>query len=388
MNVLLLSEIYPPQTGGSGRWLYEIYRRMPPDSVIVAAGKHPLAERYDRQSGIRTVRLPLHLDKWGILGLQSATQYWRLTTRIRNLIRKHECRELHVARCLHEGFVAWILKSVYRIPYVVYVHGEETRTSATSRELTWMTNRAYGSAKYLVANSHNTARILQEEWGVSPSRIRVLHPGVDTSRFIPTAASDQIRQKLGWHGRSVILTVGRLQIRKGHDMLIRTLPGIRQYIPDVLDAVAGDGEERGRLEALADELDVKDNVQFLGELTDDQLVECYQQCDVFALPNREVDGDFEGFGMVLVEAQACGKPVVAGDSGGTHETMDVGKTGLVGNCNSPAFLEEALMALLRDQSRRVSMGISGREWVLRHFDWPSLAKQAEEIFGIENVGAK
>ena len=388
MTRLLLSEVFPPQTGGSGRWLYEIYRRMPHESVVVAAGEHRLAEQFDRQSGIPTVRLPLHLDQWGVFGLKGITQYWRLAARIRDLIRNHECRELHVARCLPEGFVAWILRSVYRIPYIVYVHGEETRTSATSRELTWMTRRAFGDAKYLVANSHNTARILQEEWGVSPSRIRVLHPGVDASRFVPAAASEQVRRGLGWHGRSVVLTVGRLQIRKGHDMLIRALPKIRQRVPDVLYALVGDGEERGRLEALVDELGVKGNVQFLGELADDQLVECYQQCDVFALPNREVNGDFEGFGMVLVEAQACGKPVIAGASGGTDETMDVGKTGLIGDCSSPAFLEETITALLIDATLRVSMGVSGRDWIVRHFNWTSLAKQAAEVFEIETVGAE
>jgi phosphatidylinositol alpha-1,6-mannosyltransferase len=89
------------------------------------------------------------------------------------------------------------------------------------------------------------------------------------------------------------------------------------------------------LERLVVENGVSDTVQFLGELPDERLIECYQQCDLFVLPNREVDGDFEGFGMVLLEAQACGKPVIAGDSGGTAETMVPGVTGLIADCTSP-----------------------------------------------------
>lgn len=383
MTLLLISEVFPPQTGGSGRWLYEIYRRMPSHGVAVAAGEHPLAEPFDRQSGIRTERLPLHMTEWGVFGPRGMIRYWRISRGLRNLIRKYACRELHVARCLPEGFLAWILRSIYRIPYVVYVHGEETRTSASSRELTWMTRRAYGGAKYLVANSHNTSKILQEEWNVPPSRIRVLHPGVDAARFAPVATSESVRRTLGWNGRSVVLTVGRLQIRKGHDMLIRALPKIRQSVPNVLYAVAGDGDERSRLEALSCELDVRDNVQFLGPLADEQLIQCFQQCDVFALPNREVSGDFEGFGMVLVEAQACGKPVVAGKSGGTIETMDVGRTGLIGDCDSPAFLETALAELLLDANRRILMGNCGREWALKRFDWEALAKKAAAVFDAE-----
>jgi phosphatidylinositol alpha-1,6-mannosyltransferase len=144
--------------------------------------------------------------------------------------------------------------------------------------------------------------------------------------------------------------------------------------------VVGEGEERARLEALADQLGVRENIQFLGEVNDESLVECYQQCDVFVLPNREINGDFEGFGMVLVEAQACGKPVVAGASGGTRETMNVGMTGLIGDCSNPAFLVSTIIELLLDPNRRVSMGVSGRDWVLQHFDWPRLAKQAAQVF--------
>jgi phosphatidylinositol alpha-1,6-mannosyltransferase len=383
---LLVSEIFPPQHGGSGRWLYEVYHRMPAGSVVVAVGEHGLAKEFDAHSGVTTERVPLHLDKWGAFGFRGIAQYWRLAARIRALVRKHKSNELHVARCLPEGFAAWLLRTIYGNPYVVYVHGEETRTCATSRELSWMTRRVYGGAKFLVANSQNTARILREEWGISQSRIRVLHPGVDAQKFVPAAPNEQIRRELGWNGRPVVLTVGRLQIRKGHDMLIRALPRIRQQIPNLLYAIVGDGEERKRLQGLVDELGLSENVMFHKEITDELLIACYQQCDIFALPNREVNGDFEGFGMVLVEAQACGKAVIAGISGGTRETMNIDETGLIGDCSTPDFLAEAVPKLLRDKTRLLAMGEAGRKWVVKHFDWTSLVEQAAEMLGIEMNG--
>ena len=121
-------------------------------------------------------------------------------------------------------------------------------------------------------------------------------------------------------------------------------------------------------------------------ITDEQLIACYQQCDIFALPNREVNGDFEGFGMVLVEAQACGKAVIAGASGGTRETMDIGETGLIGNCSTPDFLAKAVPELLHDNASLLAIGEAGRNWVLKHFDWTSLAEQAARILGIEGNG--
>jgi phosphatidylinositol alpha-1,6-mannosyltransferase len=184
----------------------------------------------------------------------------------------------------------------------------------------------------------------------------------------------------------VVLTVGRLQRRKGHDHLIRALAGIRKRVPDVLYAIVGDGEELSALQRLARHEGVADSVQFLGKLDDATMVHCYQQADVFALPNREVEGDIEGFGIVLLEAQACGRAVVAGMSGGTGETMRVGETGEIVDCSRVEPIVEILSELLTDSERRDRMGEAGRAWVVGKFDWSVLCRQAEHIFA-ETLGA-
>src|SRR5207247_1614112 len=184
----------------------------------------------------------------------------------------------------------------------------------------------------------------------------------------------------GWGQRPVILTVGRLQKRKGQDTMIRALHAVRRAQPQVLYAVVGDGEERASLEALVQSEGLTEHVQFLGEVNDARLLTCYRACDLFALPNRQEGKDIEGFGMVLLEAQACGKAVVAGDSGGTAETMRIPETGRVVCCDGPDALAAVVADLLADRPLLERMGRAAREWVVNQFDWSALCGRAERLF--------
>jgi phosphatidylinositol alpha-1,6-mannosyltransferase len=376
----LVSDIFPPKTGGSGRWFWEVYRRLPRTSYATAAGEDPRQEDFDRTHDLRVVRLPLTLRAWGIVSVEGLRGYARAIRRLHRLIAQERIEMVHCGRCLPEGVMGLALRLWTGVSYACYVHGEDVGTAHYSREHRWLADRVLRGASFLIANSRNTERILTEDWGVPRDRIRLLHPGVDTGRFVPAAPDRSLRAALGWGQRPVVLTVGRLQLRKGHDQMIRTLPAIREAVPGVLYAIAGDGEERPRLEDLVARQGLDSHVRFLGEIDDDRLVECYQQCDLFVLPNRQVGRDIEGFGMVLLEAQACGKPVVAGASGGTAETMRIAETGLVVPCDGPDELAAVVVELLADPDRRARMGAAARAWVVERFDWESLSRQAEVLF--------
>jgi len=381
VKTLLLTEIFPPRTGGSGRWFWEIYRRMPREQVLVCCGEHPQQEAFDCGHDLHVVRLPLHMPAWGIRSVAGLRGYMRLLRQVRRLVRRHGVERIHCARMLPEGWVAWLMKRLFGVPYTVYVHGEETSYGVLSRELGWMMRRVLAGASRVIANSRNTASILQRHWSVAPGSIHILHPGVDTQRFVPAQPDAQVRRGLGWEDRTVVLTVGRLQKRKGYDQMIRALPELSQAVPAVLYTIVGEGEERPGLEQLAARCGVADRVQFFGEVDEARLIECYQQCDLFVLPNREIDGDIEGFGMVLLEAQACGTPVVAGDSGGTAETMRVPETGCVIDCTAPDELVRTLAAWLPDQGLLAEKGRAARVWVEANFAWPALSRQAAKLFG-------
>jgi phosphatidylinositol alpha-1,6-mannosyltransferase len=388
MGILLLSRIFPPKTGGSGRWLWEIYGRLPREDVIVAAGEDPRQQEFDQTHDRNIVRVPFSMDQWGLRSLAGLRGYLRAFQAVRPLVRQQHIDSIHCACCLPEGWIALLLKARYRIPYMCYVHGEDVNCVESSRELGWMVRQVLKGASFTIANSQNSAQLLSQRWNVPEQRICVMTPGVDTARFVPAEPCRQQRAMLGWSERKVVLTVGRLQRRKGQDMMIRALPAIRRAVPNVLYVIVGDGEDRRRLEQLAVQEGVPEYVQFRGEPDDDELIRCYQQCDLFALPNRQVGQDIEGFGMVLVEAQACGTPVVAGASGGTAETMQIPATGRIVNCEQPHELAEIVIQLLADDSQRAAMSASARSWAVQRFDWEALSKQAVEIFenGFEGTG--
>jgi phosphatidyl-myo-inositol dimannoside synthase len=376
---LLISEVFPPRTGGSGRWFWEIYRRLPREQYFVAPGECQTSTQDIDKHPMIVGRLPLSLPEWGLRKLQGLRGYWRAWRATANVVKANRIDRLHCGRMLPEGWIAWLLKKSHGLSYVCYVHGEETSYGVHSRELGWMMRRVLCGADLLIANSQNTASILRGDWSVPEEKLRVLHPGVDTDQFTPADRNSELRQELGWGERSVILTVGRLQMRKGHDVLLQAMPAIIKQVPDALYVIVGEGEERPRLERIIAELRLESYVQMVGEMQDLPLVKAYQQCDLFVLPNRDVDGDIEGFGMVLLEAQACGRPVIAGDSGGTAETMQVGTSGLVLDCTSPDALERAIPELLLDLQRRMAMGSAGRHWTETHFAWPALTLAATEL---------
>jgi phosphatidylinositol alpha-1,6-mannosyltransferase len=121
-------------------------------------------------------------------------------------------------------------------------------------------------------------------------------------------------------------------------------------------------------------------VQFRGVASDEELLECYQQCDLFALPNRQVGWDFEGFGIVLLEAQACGRPVVTGISGGTVEAIDAGRSGLAVDCADPDELCAAVSTVLSDGALAARMGEHGRRWTCDRFEWSVSVGTAMQSF--------
>jgi phosphatidyl-myo-inositol dimannoside synthase len=380
VSLLLLTEVFPPRVGGSGRWLWELYRRLPDLDVFVAAGETTGSAAFDARSPLATTRLPLYFSNWGLWSAAGATHYARASLGLFRLVFSRRPDVIHCGKSLPEGLLALWVRRTLGIPYCCYAHGEELTLAETTRELRRLNARVLAGAAKVFANSHHTGQLLTDEWAVPHDRVVVMHPGVDTTRFVPAPPNDAIRQELGWLGRRVVLTVGALQKRKGQDTMIRALPAIAARIPDTLYVVVGEGWERPYLDELVTSLGVSHLVQFRGVPADDELVRIYQQCDLFVLPNRKVGWDFEGFGIVLLEAQACGKAVIAGRSGGTMDAVDESRTGDIVQCDSPEPLAEAVCRLLEDDDRREAFGQAGRSRAVEKFDWNVLAGEARERF--------
>ncbi len=238
--------------------------------------------------------------------------------------------------------------------------------------------RVYRNAATNIVNSRNTGRLL-EALGVPAERIHVAYPGVDATRFRPDIEGSDIRRRFAAQGETVLLSVGRLQRRKGHDLAIRAISRLDRSAP-VQYLIAGDGDERQRLEALARERGVAERVHFLGEVRAADLPRYYAACDIFLLPNRiDTDGDIEGFGIVFLEAASTERPAIGGRSGGVPEAIADGETGVLVSGTDEEELTSAIQRLAASESLRRAMGTAGRQRVRREFTWERAAETVRAI---------
>jgi phosphatidyl-myo-inositol dimannoside synthase len=288
-------------------------------------------------------------------------------------------RVIQLSTC-SEGYLGLHLQRWFGLPFVVYAHGNEILTAIDSD---WEKPRlALKKAACVLANSRFTASLLQTA-GVAPEAIEVIPLGCDIDRFQPRSPDAGLRRRLlGDRARGpVILTVGNLVERKGHDMVIRSLPAVCQRVPDATYLIVGAGPFKERLQALAAELGVQDRIVFAGKVLDDELVDIYAICDVFAMPSRArlASHDVEGFGLVYLEAGACAKPVVAGRSGGIGDAVVDGLTGLIVDPFDAREIGQALIRLLTDGELRDRLGRQGRDRVEKEYTWSIVGARVQRI---------
>ena len=349
-GIVLLSELFPPAIGGSAVLFGEIYSRMRDIPVTVIT------------DGVRMVECGL-----GVGSPRALRRTLKLALELR--LKARGAAMIHCGRALPEGVAAWLCRRSGGPPYACWAHGEDIAMALTSRELTWLMRKVYGGADVVFANSVNTRRML-EELGIPRERLEIVYPGVDTQRFRPDIDASELRRRLAPNGETVLLSVGRLQTRKGHDLMIQAVRLLTQeQHRSVRYVIVGNGDDRARLEALVDECGVRESVTFADEVPAEMLPQYFAACDIFVLPNRIEQGDVEGFGIVFLEAAASAKPSIGGRSGGVPEAVADGVSGLLVSGTDAAELAATIARLMDSESLRRSLGEAGRARAVREFTW-------------------
>jgi phosphatidylinositol alpha-1,6-mannosyltransferase len=386
MTTLLLAHDFPPMGGGIARLHGELALRYPRGELIVSTPADRDAPEVDGTFGAVIDRLPI-----GARVTKTLPGLLLWSRRAASLARQHRVRFVHCGNVKPAGYPArWVFERL-QIPYSLFLYGGDLLSEQHKiRHSTFKRRTAraiFGGAAVLVAISawtRDLALTILGDLGLDGhgQRLRVVPLGTDPDRFRPGVHSVDLRarfelpdDKTRW-----LLTVARLDRHKGVDTVIRALPAVVARFPDVHYAVAGSGAEREALEKLAHKTGVADRVRFLGGVSERDLPALYNLASVYVGASRIANRiGVEGFGISLVEASACGLPVVAGNSGGIPDAVRDGETGFLVPPEDPAALGDAIARLLGDRDLSHRIGAAGRRAVETYYNWDRVVRDLRAI---------
>ncbi len=382
--MLFISDNFPPVVGGSST-VYDQICKHNAESVVGLSSKvsYQLERKvgwdaYDADCGFLMYRQrflrapkrasPIQNPLQRLSGfLEELFINVQIILRVLWLCLRHRHRVICIGDLIYGGWIGLFAKYVLRKRFVVYCHGEE---------ITQHDNGAYAGLRgtflraadlVLVVSDFCRSEILK--FGVDGANIKVILNGVDTEKFTPGRRNEELSRKYQLDGKRIILGVGRHVERKGFDNLIAALPMIRGRVRDAHLFLIGEGPATEQLKELVFNLELGECVTLLGSVPDPVLADWYRFADVFVLPNRTLqNGDTEGFGLVFLEANACGTPVVGGRAGGTSEAVIDGETGLLVDARYPAEIAKAITRLFEDDGLRRRLSERGLEHA-RQLTW-------------------
>ena len=373
-RLLVLTELFLPTKGGTAVWAAEVYKRLGGKEIHIVTADVPGAGKVDAVHPNTIHRLNLRRVPW--LRPESLAMYVRFFFKSLALALTHRFDAIHAFRALPEGLVAWAVARFTLRPVMIYAHGEELTTWGSGGKYKAM-RFALRHADRVIANSEHTRDTLFG-MGIDAARITVIYPGVDVSVFRPGLDTTGLRESLGiGPDDKLVFSVGRLSRRKGFDQMIRAVAQLRAEGIALHYVIAGIGEDAEYLDGLITEHNVRGVVHRVGAVSEADLPRWMNACDVFAMPNREINGDNEGFGMVFIEAAACGKSSLAGHAGGTGSAVIDGETGLRIEGTQTYAIANGLKSLLADEGKR--MGMAAIERTQREFAWEKVAEKTSAL---------
>lgn len=283
--------------------------------------------------------------------------------------------------------VGWLctLNRLFKIKTICYVHGEELTMRRPeglwSRLKTFFSERIIKNSIGIIAVSEYTKNIINNKFN-RIENVFIVNNGVDLKKFYQNTKNGNLEEMYKIKNCRVLLSLARLVPKKGIDLVINSLPEILLDFPDVKLLVGGTGPDRSRLEFLSEQCGAKDCVIFAGFVDDDALNDFINLGDIFVMPNRNVDGDTEGFGLVFLQASACGLPVIGGNAGGTSDAIQNGKSGYLVDGSSKEEFVARVLQIFRNDIERKGMSEFSRQWVAAECSWESRVKQFDDIINM------
>ncbi len=380
---LLLTYDFPPMGGGIARWMGELATRYPAGSLVVSTGEQPGSGAVDPTFPNRIDRLPVPSRR-----LRTVQGLLLWSRRVAALTRSADAEFIWCGNLKPAAYPARWAAARLGTPYGVMVVGSDLLILQQQILRSPLKRRAahalLGAASVVVAISRWTADLcltildrLQIE--AAADLVRTLPLGTDPVFFQPRRDTREVRARYGLGERRWLLSVARLVAYKGLDTGLRVLAELSQDYPDLGYAIVGSGEQLSQLHAMTRTLGLEDRVRFLTDVPDRDLPALYNCAEVYLGLSRSTELDVEGFGISLVEASACGIPVVAARSGGIPDAVREGETGLLVDGERPDLVAEAVRQLLRNSELARRLGAGGRRAVETFYNWDRVTSEMVRI---------
>ena len=362
--VLFVTNDFGPRAGGIETFVIGLIERRPFGQTIVYTSAQAGSEAYDKA---------WKLD-FGVTVIRDRAKILLPTPRVaRNLSRIIKESNIQVAAfgaAAPLGLLSASMKRAGVRKTVALTHGHEVWWAKVF-PFNYALRKIGSSTDSLTYLGEFTQRAISRSLSkAAAQRMVKIAPGIDVDHFSPQD-STQLRKELKLENKRVIVSVGRLVHRKGQDHLIQAMPEILKSVPDAHLLMVGQGPYLSHLKKLVENLDLIDQVSFIGRIQYAQLPQYICAGDIFAMPSRSrfFGLEVEGLGIVYLEASACGLPVIAGSSGGAPDAVVDGVTGIVVNGENDQEIAAAAIKLLQDLARSKAMGLAGREWIIENWRW-------------------
>ena len=355
MKTLLFTLEYPPTVGGVANYYENFVKNWPKREDVVVL---------DNNDG-KLIKNYLY-PKWLLA-------FYRL----RKTIKKEKIEHIIVGHILPLGTVTYFLTKFFKIPYSVVLHGMDFAYTQKTKRKKKISKKILIKAKNIICANSFTASLVKNILK-DKDKVYIVNPGIDIYVAHNTQHITQIRKKYNLEGKIVLFSLGRLVKRKGFDTVLETLPEAQKSVPNLVYVIAGEGPDKVYLKEKSRGVN---NVIFLGKINDNDKWAWLKNCDIFIMPTRNIEGDFEGFGIVYLEASLMRKPIIAGKSGGVEDAVKNSYSGILVDPGNKSRLTEVIVRLAQDQELRQKLGEQGRERAINEFNWQ---KKAEKFYNIIN----
>ncbi len=364
MKTLLFTLEFPPFKGGIANYYGHLVKYWPFDETL----------------------LVLNNNRGELLAAKGWLRWLKAIPALNRQVKREKIDYVLVGQILPLGTTAWLLSLLRPLRYGILLHGLDFAWALKSERKRWLTRRILRRAQAIIAANRYVAEKVKEFLPALRNKVEVINPGIELAAPLAEAKLlAELKEKYALEGKIVLFTLGRLVRRKGVDYVLQALRQIPRPLSDnLLYFIAGTGPDENYLRQLVPE-NWRRQITFLGEINEAEKWAWLYLTDVFLMPAREVAGDFEGFGIVYLEANLCAKAVIAGRAGGVSDAVIDGVNGLLVDPLDINAIKEALIKLAENPVLRQKLGESGKKRAQTEFNWE---KQTMKLVSLIKTGLK